>query len=270
MAWHKRMFKNWILKRNMQKTYNDFIIFRLLDDDFMSKVFEEKGCTEFLLQIILNRKDLHVQAVHGQHEIKNLQGRSVRLDILATDAANRAYNIEIQRNDRGAGVKRARYNSGLMDANITERGEHYDHLNETYVIFITENDVLKAGLPIYHIDRTIQETGTLFGDESHIIYINSQIKDETELGKLMHDFSCTNADDMYYNILADRVRYFKEDQKGVASMCKAMEDMRKETATETLLISVKNLMKNMNLTAEQAMTALGISDQDKTQLLKQL
>ena len=88
----------------------------------------------------------------------------------------------------------------------------------------------------------------------HIIYINSQIKDETELGKLMHDFSCTNADDMYYNILAERVRYFKEDQKGVASMCKAMEDMRKETATETLLISVKNLMKNMDLTAEQAMT----------------
>ena len=84
----------------------------------------------------------------------------------------------------------------------------------------------------------------------HIIYINSQIKDETELGKLMHDFSCTNADDMYYNILAERVRYFKEDQKGVASMCKAMEDMRKETATETLLISVKNLMKNMDLTAE--------------------
>ena len=38
---------------------------RLLDDDFMSKVFEEKVCTEFLLQIILNRKDLHVQAVHG-------------------------------------------------------------------------------------------------------------------------------------------------------------------------------------------------------------
>ena len=104
----------------------------------------------------------------------------------------------------------------------------------------------------------------------HIIYINSQIKDETELGKLMHDFSCTNADDMYYNILAERVRYFKEDQKGVASMCKAMEDMRKETATETPLISVKNLMKNMDLTAEQAMTALGIPDHDKTQLLKQL
>lgn len=244
--------------------------FRLLDDDFMGKVFEDKCCAEFLLQVILNRKDLQVQTVHGQHELRNLQGRSVRLDILATDVQNRAYNIEIQRNDRGAGVKRARYNSGLMDANITEPGEHYDQLNETYVSFITEHDVLKAGLPIYHIDRVIQETGDSFGDGSHIIYVNSQIKDETALGRLMHDFTCTSANEMYYPVLADRVRYFKEDQKGVASMCRAMEEMRKETAAETLLISIKNLMKNMNLTAEQAMAALGVSDADKAELLKQL
>ena len=67
-----------------------------------------------------------------------------------------------------------------------------------------------------------------FGDGAHIIYVNSQIKDETELGRLMHDFSCTDADDMKYKILADRVRYFKEDKKGVETMCKVMEDMRNE------------------------------------------
>ena len=38
--------------------------FRLLDDDFMSKVFEDKACAEFLLQIILQRHDLKVQSVH--------------------------------------------------------------------------------------------------------------------------------------------------------------------------------------------------------------
>lgn len=167
--------------------------FRLLDDDFMSKVFEDKACAEFLLQIILQRHDLKVQSVQGQYDIKNLQGRSIRLDILAVDSNNRIYNIEIQRSDRGADAKRARYNSSLIDANITEAGDKYDALTETYVIFITENDVLKAGLPIYHVDRIIQETGEPFGDEAHIIYINSQIKDETELGKLMHDFSCTRA-----------------------------------------------------------------------------
>ena len=204
--------------------------FRLMDDDFMSKVFEDKTCAEFLLQIILNRDDLIVQEVHGQHDLKNLQGRSVRLDILAIDKSNQVYNIEVQRSDRGAGAKRARYNSSLLDANLTEAGDAYDALNETYVICITERDVLKRSLPIYHINRIIEETGESFGDEAHIIYVNSQIKDETALGRLMHDFSCTDPDDMSYPILAQRVRYFKEDTKGVATMCRAMEEMRAEAA----------------------------------------
>ena len=52
----------------------------------------------------------------------------------------------------------------------------------------------------------------------------------TALGKLMHDFFCTDPDDMHYDELASKVRYYKEDEKGVATMCKAMEDMRNEAA----------------------------------------
>ena len=59
------------------------------------------------------------------------------MDILAVDSNNRIYNIEIQRSDRGADAKRARYNSSLIDANITEAGDKYDALTETYVIFIS-------------------------------------------------------------------------------------------------------------------------------------
>ena len=170
--------------------------------------------------------------MHVQHEMKNLQGRSARLDILAVDEENRVYNIEIQRDDRGASVKRARYNSSLIDANITEPGEQYEKLNETYVIFITEHDVLKGGRPIYRIERTVQETSESFGDRTHILYVNAQMKDDTALGQLMHEFACTSADEMHYQILADRVRYFKEDTEGVATMCKAMEDMRNQAARE--------------------------------------
>lgn len=206
--------------------------FRLMDDNFMSKVFEDKPCAEFLLQIILNRDDLKVKEVHGQHDLNNIQGRSVRLDILAVDHENRAYNVEVQRSDSGAVAKRARYNSSLLDANLTQKGDAYDALNETYVIFITENDVLRGGLPIYHINRIIEEMGKSFGDEAHIIYVNSQIKDDTALGKLMHDFTCTNPDDMNYPVLAQRVRYFKEDTKGVATMCRAFEEVREEAARE--------------------------------------
>ena len=205
---------------------------RLLDDDFMNKVFEDKACAEFLLQIILERTDLTVQKVHSQHNLKNLQGRSVRLDILATDEGGRVYNIEVQRSDKGAGAKRARYNSSLIDANITEPGDNYENLNETYVIFITEHDVLKAGRPIYHIDRMIQETNALFGDGSHILYVNAQIKDNTALGQLMHDFACTKAEEMHYPILAKRVRYFKEEQEGVTTMSRIFEEIKREAAQE--------------------------------------
>lgn len=241
--------------------------FRLMDDNFMSKVFEDKPCAEFLLRIILNRDDLKVKEVHGQHDLNNIQGRSVRLDILAVDHENRAYNVEVQRSDSGAVAKRARYNSSLLDANLTRKGDAYDALNETYVIFITENDVLRGGLPIYHINRIIEETGKSFGDEAHIIYVNSQIKDDTALGKLMHDFTCTNPDDMNYPVLAQRVRYFKEDTKGVATMCRAFEEVREESLREGVLKgahakaieSAKRLLTAGKLSYQEIADAMGLS-----------
>ena len=207
---------------------------RLIDDDFMTKCFEDNiEATELVLDIIMN-KNLKVKKVHTQHNIKNLQGRSVRLDIFATDKNGKAYDIEIQRADSGAGAKRARYNSSVMDANALISGDEFYKLKDTYVIFITENDVLGRNKPIYHIDRVIKETGEDFGDGTHIIYVNGENNDDTPLGRLMKDFYCTNPDDMNYKILADRVRYFKEDEKGVSAMCKMLEEMREETRQETL------------------------------------
>lgn len=85
---------------------------------------------------------------------------------------------------------------------------------------------------------------------------------ESELGKLMHDFNCTNADDMNYDIMAERL---KENPKGVNEMCKALEEMRNETAENTLLQTIKNLMETMKWSAEQAMRAMKIptSEQEK-------
>jgi len=241
---------------------------RLLDDDFMTKCFEDSpACTELLLHLILGKPDLQVKEVRTQYTIKNLQGRSVRLDIFAIDSSGKRYNLEIQRSDWGAGAKRARYNSSLMDANILLTGDDTSHLPETYVIFITEHDVMGCGKAIYHIHRTIEETGDSFEDGSHILYVNSACRDDTPLGRLMHDFSCVDPADMNYALLADRVRYFKEDKEGIQAMCKVFEDFGKEIAEETtrenLLSSIKALMQTMHLTVEQAMDALRIPMEDR-------
>ena len=226
--------------------------FCLMDDTFMNKVFEDKKCTELVLRIILDRDDLVVDHVNCQLDIKNLQGRSIRMDILAHDRKGVIYNIEVQNDDAGADPKRARYNSSLLDANITEAGDKYDQLRETYVIFITKNDVLGSGLPIYHIDRAIKETGEKFEDESHIIYVNSSIQDETKLGKLMQDFWCKRGEEMNYEVLAERVSFFKEKKEGVNQMCEILDEVKRESKLETLVDLVKDGAIPLDIAAKKA------------------
>lgn len=207
--------------------------FRLLDDDFLTKCFEgDTKCIQFVLRIVLEMPDLDVADVRTQVFVENLLNRSVRLDVLATDSAGRKINVEIQRSDKGAGRKRARYNSSMMDANLLQKGEKFDELPETYVVFITEHDLIGDGQPLYKIERYISGSNKKFEDGSHILYVNGAYRDETPIGKLMHDFSCTAPDDMYYDELAERVRFFKESKEGVAIMCRVMEDMRNQTLKE--------------------------------------
>lgn len=233
---------------------------RLIDDDFMNACFD--GYTdgaELLLRIILNKPDLRVKSVKTQRRMKNLIGRDVCLDIDADDDAGKEYNIEVQRADKGADRKRARYHSSILDAHLLHPGDDFSNLPETFVIFITENDVIGKGKPIYSIERRIDDTDELFDDGEHIIYVNGADKDaSTELGKLMHDFFCTDPDDMNYKKLADKVRYFKEDEKGVAAMCKVMEDMRNEESKKTKVIDIESVMESFGVTVEKAMEALKI------------
>jgi hypothetical protein len=121
------------------------------------------------------------------------------------------------------------------------------------VIFFTENDVIGGNKPIYHVERVVQEMGTLFNDGEHIIYVNGSYEADTPLGWLVHDFKCTDAKDMHYKELANRVRYFKETEKGVAIMSsKAMEIMRNEAAIQA---SIK-VLKRLNVSDEKTVAYL--------------
>ena len=108
--------------------------------------------------------------------LKNLDGHDVRLDIHAF-ADGQEFNIEIQRTKRGTELRRARYHSSMMDANALPEGMDYKKLPESYVIFITEADVLGKGKQLYLIGRTIEGDGEPFGDGLHIIYVNASIVD---------------------------------------------------------------------------------------------
>lgn len=50
-----------------------------------------------------------------------------------------------------------------------------------------------------------------FEDGLHILYVNGEYRGKDSLGDLMHDFSCPNPDDMKYEELAKKVRYYKQE-----------------------------------------------------------
>ena len=224
--------ENTLLNSDLESRYEKYkgIIknFTLMSDIFMRNVFKKRECLEYVLQVIMKKKDLHVIDQIIQKDYKNLQGRSAVMDCVARDSTGKQFDVEIQQDNEGASPKRARYHSGLMDMNTLNPGQDFEELPESYVIFITRDDILGYGLPIYHIDRQIKELNEAFQDEAHIIYVNSRNQDDTELGRLMHDLHCKKADEMHSPILAKRVYELKETQKGVELMCHEMEKIYSE------------------------------------------
>ena len=238
--------------------------FRLMDDTFMSKCLENAPeCIELILQIILRKKDLKVVKSQTEYPIKSLQGRGVRFDVFAMDSKGREYDIEIQRADKGSEPKRARYNSALMDANALKSGEDFSKLRDTYVIIITENDVMGDGQEVYVYDRTERKSGKRLGDGTHIIYVNGATRSETEIGKLVHDLLCRDASKMYFDLLRKRVSEFKNSEEGRHYMCKAMERIKsegkREGKRETMLAMAKRMLESGMLALKDIAKFSGLS-----------
>lgn len=235
-----------------QQNLELLVNYRPLDDDFMRELFRNNlELAQFVLRIIIDKPDLKLTKEETQYDLQHLFGeRSICLDVFGVDDENQQYDIEVQRDDEGADPHRARYHSSAMDVDNLKAKKNFKSLPNTYVIFITENDVFGNGKAVYPIERMNLVTGEPFHDGEHILYINGayENKDDTsDLAKLIHDFRCSKADDMLLQPLADRTRYFKETPEGVEYMCKAMEDR----INDRVKIIVLKMLADGNLSNEQ-------------------
>ena len=251
---------NACMTEESQKTEHEKILqiikdYRPMDDEFMRELFRDDiPLTEYVLRIITGIKDLNVTQSETQFDLHSLTGsRSLRLDVLGTDSEGKKYNLEVQRSDAGAAPKRLRYHSSAIDIEILKSGEDFTELPETYVIFITENDVMGKGKLIYQYEWR-EEDGSRLEDGAHIIFVNAAYdkeNDDSELAKLMHDFRCSNASDMLTEPLANKTRKLKETPEGVDTMCKAIEENNKNVAKEKSKQIAINFL-NMGLLSYEA------------------
>ena len=191
------------------------------------------------------------------------------MDILAKDSTGRHYNVAVQQKSEGAHIRRARFNSSMMDSRMLKAGQEFSELQDSYMVFIIRTDILGHGIPIYTINRYFEEIDDIFDDGSHIVYVNGNYRGDDTVGRLMHDFGCKEAKDMYYPELAKGVKHFKEEG-GRERMCEAVEKYADRKMLDKQIELIKNLMDSMKWSAEQAMTAMKVSDADRAMLLEKL
>jgi hypothetical protein len=152
--------------------------------------------------------------------------------VFGMDEEGTCYNLEVQNKDLSVLLKRSRYHSSLIDSNISYPGQKFENLKEIYIIFIVRKDYFRKMRDMYQIERMNVDDAVIVDDKEHIIIVNGEYEGDDEIGRLMHDFQCENPDDMYYEILRNRVRYFKEDERGRKEMCAIWEEIRNDGVIE--------------------------------------
>lgn len=242
---------------------------RLMDDEFMRVALRGRlDLAQLILRVLLGIADLVLVEGRVQFDLKRLAGsRSVVLDFFGVDSEGRVYNLEIERSEKGADPKRARYYGAAMDAETLGAGKDFHELPERFNVFIVESDPFRCGAALYRFEQSDPDTGLALGDGVRVVYGNGAYRGDDEVGRLMHDLSCSDPDDMHPGPLRDRVRELKCSEKGEAQMGWFTEEVRAEGIEIGMergmergrLEALAELVRDGAITAAAAAERMGIS-----------
>lgn len=203
--------------------------FNVFDDMFFEVVAKDREAVEDILRVILHDPALVVEQLLTQDSIKNLYGRSVRLDALCITGDGRSVNVEVQKADDDNHVKRVRYNASCITANVAEPGEYFENISDVYIVYISKSDIFKRKRRTYYVERCFYDEKEMVPveDGEHIIYVNASNDIEAEdadIAELMEFFKYSHGQNEKFKRLTDRVYELKNDTTEVLIMCKTVEE----------------------------------------------
>lgn len=213
----------------------------IIDDTLFQKMAEDIGFCEEMISTVMNDKVKVIQVI-PQDSIKNLQGRSVIVDALCEKQDGTFINVEVQKSNNDNHQKRVRYNASCITANITDPGVKFEMVPDLIMIYISQFDIFQGKEDVYHVDRTVREMNQRVYNGMEEIYVNTQMKDESDLAELMKIY--TNADAYNYEKFPNtskRKSHFKNNQEGVGNMC----DIVEEYAEEQKKLAIKETEENI-------------------------
>jgi len=203
-----------------------------MDDTFFAAVMEDTEVCTYVLREITGIDTLIVKACKVQYHIRNLISHSVILDILAEDDTGRVYNIEVQKSNEGNHTKRIRAYQANLDSVMLEKGWDYDLLPEAYFIFISSFDPFGLGDNYYEVERKLKGRRKRVPNGIHEIYLNTKITTDRDITKLLQYFKNSDASSEDFGPLSDKVRFYKNNEKGGITMCEKVQRLIDESNEE--------------------------------------
>ena len=108
------------------------------------------------------------------------------------------------------------------------------------MVYISTFDIFKKGRTIYHCKTVIEETNDAVDNGLTEVYVNTAVNDGSTIAELMECFMQEQVDNKKFPLLSNRVWYYKNEEGGMNTMCKIVEDY----ANEMMLDSIKALFEN--------------------------
>lgn len=148
-----------------------------LEDDFLfAKVMSDKEICKELLEKLLEIEINKIEMPENQKTIDLLlESKGIRLDIYVKDENNSVYNIEMQRGKHRNLPKRLRYYQCNIDLDLISKGEDYNKLAKSYIIFICTFDLFGVGRHKYSFETVCLEDNSIkLIDDTHKIILNTK------------------------------------------------------------------------------------------------
>lgn len=221
------MSKKW---KNLQLS-NDFIFGKVMQNPDL--------CKKMLERILPDLKIDRIEYLQLQKEFKpDNEAKSIKLDVYVKDNAERVYDVEIQTTTPKELPKRSRYYQGTIDLQLINKGQEYNVLNSSYIIFICLTDVFGKGRHIYTFERTCKEDPEVhLNDGATIIFLNAsgQMDDVSNELKAFLDYIAGHiSDDPYVQELeqavveANKNREWRQEYMSLLMKFKEHEEIGKE------------------------------------------
>lgn len=238
---------------------------RPIDDCFFEVMMEDADACEELLQVILENPKLRIKkdTVVGQKSIRIIGKRSIRVDAYTEGEEDVVYNIEIQKADTEDHVRRVRYNASVITVNRSEPGDDFKDVQELYIIYIADFDVLKNGRTVSHAEMTCKETGIPVDDGLHEIFVTTVGTEENKISRLMKEYKNPDMNNSEFPKQSKRVQEIKHNPEEVEKVCTLVENYAKEKVIQEAVEAsiefnqseeetVARLVRKFELTEEEA------------------